>query len=129
MRPGEDEIVQMLSDMPTAELSQVDRRRISEAVRAARPKGVGWWHRPMPAWQAIAACLLVAVCSAVAGRMSGGRAGIESTVENTGGMRTIAATGNSGSIEMGGLRAWMGVGRHDAYRMDVRRWRVLESGR
>lgn len=129
MRPGEKEIERMLAAVPTVELSESDRRRISDAVRAARPQGAAWWRRPMPTWQAIAACLVVAICSAVVGRMSGGPVGGGSMTESDGGMRTIAATGNSGSIEMGGLRAWMGVGRRDAYQMDVRRWRVLESGR
>ena len=56
-----DNIEDLLAETPTQTLPDDDRRRISDAIRAADRRSAPrrWWSRAVPAWQAAAACLAI----------------------------------------------------------------------
>ena len=57
-----DELERLLASAPTRELSPAAEERIVSAVRTAQPRPAArWWARPVPLWQAIAACAAVCV--------------------------------------------------------------------
>lgn len=54
-----DEIEDLLRRIPVPELPPERETRLFGAVRDAgrSAASIGWWRRPVPVWQAVAACL------------------------------------------------------------------------
>ncbi len=68
---ADNDLENLLAQTPTRVLPDDDRRRISEAIRAAERRHVHchWWPRTVPAWQAIAACLAICLITWSAARL------------------------------------------------------------
>ncbi|MFH1416882.1 MAG: hypothetical protein ABII12_01145 [Planctomycetota bacterium] len=69
-----DDIENLLAETPTRTMPDDDRRRISDAIRAADGgrQRRRWWSRTIPAWQAAAACLAVCLITWSAARLRDG---------------------------------------------------------
>lgn len=58
-----EELEALLASLPTRQLSPAAEAEILHAVATAAPRTQPWWRRPVPLWQAVAACLLAAVAA------------------------------------------------------------------
>ncbi len=66
-----DGLEELLASMPTKTLSPTAEAEILQAMAKAGPQPAHWWTRPLPLWQAGAACLLIAVAAGLLGSRSG----------------------------------------------------------
>ncbi len=78
---SETDLDKLLKSVEPEGLSPAADRRIVNAVRAAGRQPVNWWCRPVPLWQMVAACLLVAAATWLLDTGSGRQAATPITPE------------------------------------------------
>ncbi len=128
MKPEEQPIESLLGSVPTKRLEPADASEILSAIRAAGERRPSWWRRGIPAWQAAAACLIVAIGAAWLDRAIIVRSVDSTTSRITAHEPEKSPPSGIPGVVLAGLRESMGGASRPAYQTDLRHWRVIRSG-